>query len=75
MPNDLVSLSNNESFPGFSVTAGASLCSTCGFPFRYNEVVVPKGTTRLYPEGMLAQKLDALRTYSRGVWKNVGGHY
>jgi hypothetical protein len=40
-----------------------------------NEVVVPKGTTRLYPEGMLAQKLDALRTYSRGVWKNVGGHY
>jgi hypothetical protein len=40
-----------------------------------NAVAVPSGVTRLYPAGLLKQKLDALRAYSSDVWKRVGGHY
>jgi hypothetical protein len=40
-----------------------------------NAVAVPSGVTRLYPPGLLTQKLDALRAYSSEVWKRVGGHY
>ncbi|MGA8102073.1 MAG: hypothetical protein WB869_07965 [Candidatus Acidiferrales bacterium] len=40
-----------------------------------NAVVIPNGVTRLYPGGLLTQKLNALRTYSGEVWKRVGGRY
>lgn len=39
------------------------------------EIIVPtdEGARGMYPPGVLNQRLDSLRTYSREVWRHVGG--
>jgi len=36
-------------------------------------VPTPQGDRRIYPPGLLTQRLDSLRAYSREAWKHIGG--
>jgi hypothetical protein len=73
----LASIVNELTGLGVGVDSGPPLKTLGEIETQEGEtpVNIPGGVTRLYPEGLLTQKLDSLRNYSGEAWKHVGRRY